>query len=277
MFNFCKWSLSSSLNSLGFKEDLILDLFTATKKINFDSFWQVHGPQLIEVHETHFYQKIVPDFYLKYVTKYIPKSKKVLDIGCGTGILDKELGRSENFENIFGIDLVSYPEWEIFKSSKVKFQIVKEENFSNFLIKLEPDCVILTWALHHMPFKDQETYMKAIYSTIKEDTHVIVLEDSYSENLEPETGFEIYKEFNKLSSKDKLDVMSLLDWISNKVLSRRKDTPVTFTYRTLEEWEVFFTKIGFTVSNKRFIGSPRPKNIDNPQSLFVLKKLKKNI
>lgn len=268
---FLENSLQTSLHSIGFDKSLIRNLLQNLDSFNFESFKAEFFEQLDNVHEIGFYQKIVPNFYKQYVIPHIPSCNIVLDIGCGTGILAKKLSESNKFEKIVGIDLVTYPEWNIFKNEKVEYLTVSDISFTGFINNLKPDTAILTWTLHHMPYTDQQVYLSNIKKNLKKGSIVVILEDSYSENLPPKTGIDLHKQFMALSEKDRHTVMSVLDWISNRVLSRNRLCPVTFTYRTLEAWSILFEETGFEILNTEYIGFPLPKNINEPQSLFVLR------
>lgn len=264
-------SLSESLRSIGFKDSLIQDLFKCLDDFNFESFKNNYAQQLDAVHEINFYQELVPNLYNKYVIPYIPSSRVVMDIGCGNGVLAKNISESSKFDKVVGIDVVSYPEWASFKNNKLRYEVVDRSDFEQYLLKNIPDTVLLTWTLHHMEYDDQVRYLEYIRQQLKTGSVLVVLEDSYSENIYPETGIGQHSSFMKLSSEDRHTVMSVLDWISNRVLSRSRTCPVTFTYRTLEKWKDLFIKSGFEVVDSRYIGFPLPKNINVPQSLLIVK------
>jgi hypothetical protein len=106
---------------------------------------------------------------------------------------------------------------------------------------------------------------------LKKGSTIVILEDSYSEKFNPKTGLEHHKLFMKFSPEDRLMIMSVLDLVSNRVLSRERTCPVTFTYRTLEKWKQIFELTGFKIVSMHYIGFPTPKNINVPQSVFVTK------
>jgi len=215
----------------------------------------------------------VPPYFEKQVIPYIPKSKTILDLGCGTGILAHLLEKSGKFEQIVGMEIDKYSEWDKFRSEKVSFSVVREDEFNDFLRKINPEVIVLTWVLHHMTFEEQERYLKNIYSLLSKVT-LVVLEDSFSIKIPPEENMGAYNSFNRLNLKEKRHIMSILDWLANRVLGMKDNIPIPFAYRTLEDWEKLFEKIGFEVIKKRYIGFPSNRDINTPQSLIVVRKVK---
>jgi hypothetical protein len=132
-----------------------------------------------------------------------------------------------------------------------------------------PDAVVLTWVLHHMTYVEQEQYLKVIFNNLKSGSRVVVLEDSYSTKLPPETGRDLYDDFMILDPEDRKRVMSAFDWIANRVLERREKIPMPFGFRTLEEWKQLFEECGFTITQARFLGFPENRDVNNGQSLWV--------
>ena len=157
-------------------------------------FQNKFSDELEEVYQKGFFQKIVPAYFKKFVLPKIQKGK-ILDIGCGTGILLKELSSAKGFGNLLGIDVAEYAEWKLFRSPNVRFEVVGEVSFPGFIEANRPDSVVLTWTLHHMKYSEQERYMKMIYKKINTGSKIIVLEDSYSDELHPESGVERWRLF----------------------------------------------------------------------------------
>ena len=114
--------------------------------------------------------------------------------------------------------------------------------------------------------------MRVIFNILKSGSRLVVLEDSYSEKLQPEQGEIIYSGFMALDKQGKIKVMSAFDWIANRVLAGRRNIPMPFGFRTLEEWTEVFKRTGFAILKERFIGFPKDRDVNNGQSLFVLAK-----
>jgi SAM-dependent methyltransferase len=265
-------NLSQSLTSINFSKEFVVYLLKHLANLDFPNFYKKFDYELERIYTKGFFQNIVPSYFDKNVIPNIPASNYIIDIGCGTGILAHRLIRQSRFKKIEGIDISTYPEWKLFSSEKVKFKIVPQQDFDKYLSSTPFDNVVLTWSLHHMPYDEQESYLKKLFSHLKTGGTVVILEDSYSEKLKPEFGEDIWKEFMKLSADERRKVMSFYDWIANRVLAKRYAEPIPCTYRTLEEWSKIGEKIGFKTFKTIFIGFPDNRDINTPQSLIVFRK-----
>lgn len=273
IYDFVIKNFRHSLKAVGFSKILINDLLSNLLSLD-DKFFARHGKELHKVETVGFFQDIVPDYFSKYVVPSIPQVKKVLDIGCGTGILAYVLSKDFRFESIIGMDLKSYPEWKKFKGSKAQFHIVKEGEFAKFVRKEKPDAVVLTWTLHHMKHAEQERYLKSLHRLLGAGTKVIILEDSYSATLTPINGLGLAKSFARLRDKDKTDIMFVYCWVANRILAQRGKVPTPSGFRTLEEWKSLFKRLGFGIERESFIGFPDRRDINTPQSLMVISVVK---
>ncbi len=265
-------NLQSSLSSVGFSKNLIDNLTKNLKNLDVKEFGRKFQDELNKIYSIGFFQKIVPEYFSQNVVPEIPASNEVLDLGCGTGILAKILVEENKFKHITGIDLHSYPEWELFKNPRITFKTVLEDEFFDFISEEKPDTATLTWVLHHMKHDEQERYIGYLYKVLKPGAHLIVLEDSYSTELSPINDIGVYDSFMKFNENDKRIIMGLYDWVANNILAQRDKVEIPMTYRTLEEWEKIFVNKGFKVIKKKFIGFPENRDINTPQSLLILKK-----
>ncbi|PIN75164.1 hypothetical protein COV18_04405 [Candidatus Woesearchaeota archaeon CG10_big_fil_rev_8_21_14_0_10_37_12] len=178
-------NLQSSLSSIGFSNEFVDYFVNNFSELNFEQFYSKFDEEIKKVYDIGFFQKIVPDYFSKQVIPHIPESNKILDLGCGTGILIHTLAKEQKFQELIGIDINEYPEWKQFINPKVTFKIIKEREFDNFLKKTQPDNIILTWTLHHMEYDEQVRYLTDIFKTMKKGSRIVILEDSYSEKLLP--------------------------------------------------------------------------------------------
>ncbi len=267
-----KDNLSQSMKSIGFSKKLINDLIIGLESSKIDSFLKKHTKELTRVHTIGFFQKIVPDYFGKYIIPEVTKCENFLDLGCGTGILMKKLAETKKSKNLTGIDILKYPEWENFKQPNIDFKLIKEKNILSFIKNHKPDSVAITWTLHHIDKNQQKKYLKSIYNSLENNSKVIILEDSYSETMKPKEGSQICNNFMKLSKEDRGNVMSAFDWIANRIMAQRKKVNIPFSFRSLEEWIEMCEEIGFKCIAKKFIGFPDKRDINTPQSLFILKK-----
>ena len=265
-------SLIESMTNLGFSKELMDEFLGNIDKLDLDKFISKYSKELGKIELGHFFGELVPAYFNKNVVVEVPDYGKVLDLGCGRGTLIQELiKRGKNIE-IVGIDIKETPEWSKLRSEKVIFQVVQESDFLFVLEKEQPDSVAVTWVLHHMEYDEQKRYIESLYKALKPDATIVVLEDSYSETLKPESGENRYRDFMKNNKEDRQKIMGVLDWVANRVFSMRTSMPVPFAYRTLEGWRKIFEEAGFKTTKMRFLGFPDNRDINNPQSLIVLQK-----
>ena len=272
LYGYIMSNLQSSLFSIGFSDEFIRYFVNNFSELDFEDFYNKFGEEISKIYDIGFFQKIVPEYFSNEVVPHIPESNTILDLGCGTGILIHSLSKSQKFKNLIGIDLNKYVEWEQFKNPKISFKIIMENEFEDFLKKTQPNNVILTWTLHHMDYGEQSRYLKEIFKIINIGSRLIILEDSYAEKLPPRNGKIIYDSFIKLNSSERKIVMSVYDWIANRILARRKSVAIPFGYRTLEEWQNLCEGIGYKTIEKVFIGFPDKRDINTPQSLLIVEK-----
>lgn len=265
-------NLRQSLSSIGFSNLLIEDLVSNLNDLEVKEFGRKHNEELKRVYNIGFFQKIVPNYFSKYIVPETPSVPKIVDVGCGTGILAKLYSESNKFENVLGIDINPYPEWKVFENKIIDFRVIKEPDFIDFLNKEKPDAVVLTWTLHHMEYPEQERYMEYIYDALKTNSYVVILEDSLSLTLKPENGSELYQHFMQWKENERNKIMSVYDWVANRVLAQRDKVPIPFAYRTLESWNELFNKIGFSIESNQFIGFPNDRDINTPQTMIILRK-----
>ena len=258
-------NLCRSLASIGFSFGLIEDLTKDISNIHPEEFGKKHFNELETIYRIGFFQKIVPEYFSEYVVSAIPNSANLLDVGCGTVILAKP-------DKVIGIDINEYPEWKEFQSEKIRFQIVQEKEFMNFLKITKPATVTLTWTLHHMEYEEQERYIRYLFDSLPPNSQVVILEDAYAEFLSPENGVDKSEAFMKWNLEERKQIMSVYDWVANCVLAQRGKVPIPFAYRTLEKWEELFKNIGFSIASHKYIGFPDRRDINTPQSLFVVAK-----
>ncbi len=269
---FIKESLSSSLSSIGYSKSFLDDLLNNLENLDVKKFGLKWQDELTKIFSIGFYQNLVPKYFNTYVVPATPSSKKIIDVGCGRGFLAKRYSQDNRFGQVIGIDINTYPEWKTLQNEKVRFEVVKEDYFTEFLKKEKPDSVVLTWVLHHMKYDEQQRYLEYVQENLKTKSKIIILEDSYSTSIAPENGLKFYNKFMQWNTGDRQKIMFICDWIANRILGQKEKMPVPGTFRTLEDWSKIFEKRKFKTLVKKFIGFPNYRDINTPQSLLVVQK-----
>lgn len=265
-------SLRESMTNLGFSETLRDEFLQNIDKLNVTDFIEQYKNELQRVQNEHFFGELVPVYFKENVVPEIPIGGKVLDLGCGPAILIQCLiERGENKE-IVGVDIMPNARWDIISPKDARLEVIQESELLPYLEKERPDYVAVTWVFHHMEYEEQKRYLSALHDILKSGATIIVLEDSYSETLPPESGKERYEKFMQWNHEDRHKIMGALDWVANRIFSMRTTMPVPFAYRTLEDWKKVFEDTGFTVLKSRFFGFPDNRDINSPQSLIVAEK-----
>ena len=148
---------------------------------------------------TNFRAKIVIDT----VSNYIVKNSKILDIGCGNGIISKI------FQDHFQINLIGCDRYE-YLSRKIRFKAMRYENKLDFSNN-EFDISMFLDVLHHIPYPVQEDLL---IESLRVSNMVLIFE------LNPTL------------------LGKFLDWTLNKI--HYWNMPIPFTYRNRQEWEELF-------------------------------------
>ncbi len=141
--------------------------------------------------------------------KYLSKGTRVLDVGCGNGIVAHAIAEKTG-ATITGTDIMEYLKMPI-----PYVQMTKEDALpfpdNNF------DVAMINDALHHMTYEQQA-------KVIREALRVAPLVLAFELDPTPLTRF--------------------LDWLSNKIHNWRMRIP--FTFRTDAGWSEFLKKEGYT-------------------------------
>lgn len=115
--------------------------------------------------------KCVPDYekMLKLLVKNIPKkSKKILDLGVGTGNIEKNIFEKYPQAIVEGID-ISERLLRIAKEKYKKFKFVPlKKDIRKFLFKNKKyDCIISGLTIHHMEDDEKRKIFRNIFGALK--------------------------------------------------------------------------------------------------------------
>ncbi len=145
------------------------------------TFWNYY-----ETKQKHYFSANIPELniVIKEVTKYFKKSKaKILDVGCGSGYLIKELFK-KGYE-CYGMDYATKNINQLQKEFDKEnlFIIVKEGNATNILFPSESfDCIIFSELLEHLSTDDYNLAMKEAYRCL-ENKGILIITTPNSEDL----------------------------------------------------------------------------------------------
>lgn len=261
--------LAASLGRIGLSEPLVSELTASLGRLDFDRFHHRHGEELRRVYLEGFFGRVALDFHDRFVVPEVPRCARLVDLGCGAGLLARRIAESGRAGHVTGIDLAECPSWGALAGPRLAFEVVGPSDFVPFLRRARPDVVIVTWALHHLTWDEQERYLRSLRGALRPGARVVALEDSMSEVLSPEAGVELHDRFAQLHPPQRMAVLAAYDWVTNIFLERRA-MPLPAAYRTLEGWCALGARLGFRVVRQRYLGFPAERDVNSPQALFVL-------
>ncbi len=167
---------------------------------------------LIASENNMFTQKIRGYVILLAFRDYLRKDLKVIDIGCGNGIITKLIKNKFNCD-IIGTDILDYAKGIKYKKITNPDRLPFKDN--SF------ECALLIDTLHHT--KNQK---KLIMNTLRVSKEVLIYETA--------PGFWAWF----------TDV--ILNYITNKEMDR------TFTHRTIKGWSNFFDELNLNYERIKF-------------------------
>ncbi|MCJ7805537.1 class I SAM-dependent methyltransferase [Patescibacteria group bacterium] len=147
---------------------------------------------------------------------WMKKGSKVLDVGCGTGIVADELAHKLKIK-VVGCDIDQY------LVRKIPFKKIASGSHLPFKSR-EFDAVMLNDVLHHTEYSIQE---KLLSESLRVANKVLIFE------LRPTT------------------IGKVLDFIINKIHNPKM--PIPFTYRSDKEWEKLFRKNHLKFKKKKVV------------------------
>ena len=158
----------------------------------------------------NFTSRIRARLIAKSFNRELVTGSEILDIGCGTGVVLKELANIFPFKKMMGCDIENY------LITDIPFKIQKDSSILPFKNN-QFDIAMFNDVLHHIPFEEQKIL---INESVRVSKKVIIFE------LLP-------KPINKLG-----------DYLLNKIHNPNMYIP--FTYRTVSGWKNVFSKDGIS-------------------------------
>ena len=129
------------------------------------------------------------------------------------------------------------------------------------------DMAIIRYALHHMTFHVQETLLSEVRRILKPSGHLVIIEDTFSEQFVPFCSNVLLDKFLHLPKDQRLLTLACLD--ASSCLIEDERMPFAFTFRSLEEWQLAASNAGFEVVRAVFWGLPFFSLYQAPLGLFT--------
>jgi len=142
------------------------------------------------------------------------------------------------------------------------------------------DTVTIIGALHHMTDDVRDSILREAHRILKLDGQLVVLEDTASANQPMTFPSGTYKEqvrqqllsdFNKMSRENQNYIFALVDWMGNHLVPGDTSIPLSFNFKTREEWHEIFIKAGYDVQAEANLGVTPYKFHTHPELIFSLK------
>ncbi len=121
---------------------------------------------------------------LEMIMNYIPRSGKLVTLGCGFGLFECAIALLNPALKIFGYDL---DEDRICQAKKVSKKLnLRNVNFfcrdvTDEDVRQNCDCILILDLLHHIPFSDQEKILKRCYEMLSPNG-VMIVKDIHCRN-----------------------------------------------------------------------------------------------
>jgi len=194
-------------------------------------FREKHVKETIQLYERNGLTKLFAkirfwDAPLHEIDEIVPKKGKIIDLGCGEGILTNYLALKSKQRELFGIEIdkqrISIADKKI---SNVKFI---EGNILKFKI---PKCdnITISNVLHHLPsFNDQEKLLLLCKKSLNKKGSVVIADINKSFSLKYLLGW-------------------FVDAIVFPFLFEKKIINLNFFHRSVKEWTKLLIGMGFKV------------------------------
>lgn len=282
--------LDSSLRLLKIKSDCITDVLSLLINLTnggpfeelLNKFQNKWRPHLDRVYLRD-YENTRWGFFEKFVFSSPQNLGRCLDVGCGRGCITANIIERGIASSIVGIDAEDFTsEWrerDSLLGKPIKFETVQVSRIEDWLqSEGQFDTILLFYVLHHSEEYWCARTLQALYRSLSKGGKIIVVEDSLSPTSEPiEDSQHLTKSWRRWVEGKKVypltaaySVQVILDFVAVQILAGFVDVRMPCNYKTTKEWEVLFQDIGYHVLKSNYIGFPEGRDIDVPQSVFVL-------
>lgn len=234
------------------KYGLVPDLRNLKRNLNFyNNPWR--EPEFFKIQWMEIIQSIIKDCSKNN------QSKKILEVGCGTGFLSLELARKRH--EVLGVDISKESIKEaneylkkIKKQEKVKLEF-KVADINNLKLKKKYDVLIFYRSLHH--FKNTSKLLKQINKSLNKNSILIICEP-------------LRRNFERLNSIFSMILrLSLETWVRHD-----KKIPKIINNKFFKYYEnQINSEYTYKNNKKKFAQSPMDNSTDDPNE--VIKSVKK--
>lgn len=264
--------------------------FLTERLQEFENEWRVH----LDRKYLRDYEARRWEFMSKYVLNVVPAPvNRCLDVGCGRGCITATIFQQKLAKSVVGIDASDFKkEWNERLSESaitgnqtkaaVEYKSVPIGQIESWLKHAgQFDLILLFYVLHHSEEYWTNKTLESLKARLSDQGRIIILEDSLevAESVlavsDPLDLTRIWRQWATSAGPYTLtpayDVQVVLDFIAVQLLAGFCDVRMPCQYRTNNEWKRYFQLLGYEVENVQYIGFPEGRDIDVPQSVFVLK------
>lgn len=268
----------------------ITSSYLAERLQDFQNEWRVH----LDRKYLRDYEATRWDFMSKYVLNLVTTPvNRCLDVGCGRGCVTATLFQEKLVKSVVGIDASDFKkEWNERVSesattgkqtkSAVEYKSVPIGRIESWLEHAgQFELILLFYVLHHSEEYWATKTLDSLKARLGDEGRIIIVEDSLEVDgsvpaaSDPLDLTRIWRQWATSAGAYPLtpayDAQVLLDFIAVQLLAGFSDVRMPCNYRTNDAWRAYFQQLGYEVENVQYVGFPEGRDIDVPQSVFVLK------
>jgi SAM-dependent methyltransferase len=279
----CIVAIKRVLDFFTYRKILTPELVTAAMA-EFQKAWRVYLNRKYFIDYEVLRWPYLRDYVLREIDSNL-RMGRCLDIGCGRGWLTSQLVLSGMADSAVGIDAAEYePEWKDcltrFKRTSLSFEREPVGELSDWVKRQSKfDTILMLYVLHHSTEYWGVRTLHSLLEVMSPGSRLIILEDSFSRTMPAKHDRDcIDKIWPSLSSTSEIYALTaafhiqlVLDFVAVQLLANFSDVQMPCTYKRVDEWEHLFTQVGFRIEKSVYLGFPKERDIDVPQSFFSLR------
>ena len=290
-FQYAQESLRTTLREIGCSSGFVDELMGVLEILRSDS--PSSGPRFLRAYEELIsrwnadlnswysiaYERHREDFFSRYLIDLVRSvgPRRILDLGCGRGLVSQWLARSIPGAEVVGVDILSYPDWKsvMRANQSVRIEQVEVSDLAAWLSGEDAfDLAVCFWMFHHSEPREQWTTFADLAAALPKGAHLLVLEDAgvlaSEPAADPNNFWPRFSELRNLSVGGGMKdgtwaAQALLDFVAVRVLARYRSVDMPFEYRPGDMWIDLAAQYCFRLVASRFIGFPSLRDIAVPQ------------